>query len=384
MEEILVKSIMTTAVETVDASDSLSVVGQRMKDKKISCVIVTGSNGPEGIITERDMVRLLATNSNFRDAEAREAMNAPLDSVPPNLEVEEAIQRMKQNGHRRFPVVNGKRELLGLVTQTDLIRAYSTVLEREIAKRTSDLIKRLTELTEMQDRMLEMARKAATANVVITVAHEVNNPLTAISGYAERGLASCDKKNSQYRYFDAILLGACRIKEVLGKIQNIRRLETTTYAGNLDMLDISKCANTLFGEYLVQNGLASYKAVTKAWLEQRERNKSISQLAYENGMLALDDVTSINLHQQLEGKTFEETAVDMKLLTPRQVRKLKEQEAKTHVYIGQILVEMGVISEEELTRELETFRKARTKQDPRPERQQKTGYMHEKIRKRAS
>ncbi len=122
MKEIFVKSIMSTTVETIETGEPLKAVAQRMRDNKISCVIVTDSNGPEGIITERDIVRLLAANLDFEETKAGKVMNTPLESIPPDLEIEEAIQRMKQNGHRRFPVVDGKRELLGLVTQTDLVR----------------------------------------------------------------------------------------------------------------------------------------------------------------------------------------------------------------------------------------------------------------------
>jgi CBS domain-containing protein len=78
MEEILVKSIMSTTVETIETGESLKAVAQRMRNNKISCVIVTGSNGPEGIITERDIVRLLAANLDFEETKAGKVMNTPL------------------------------------------------------------------------------------------------------------------------------------------------------------------------------------------------------------------------------------------------------------------------------------------------------------------
>ena len=48
---------MSNKLETIEASDLVQVAAKKMRDKKISSlVVVDSSNKPVGIITERDFV----------------------------------------------------------------------------------------------------------------------------------------------------------------------------------------------------------------------------------------------------------------------------------------------------------------------------------------
>ncbi|HWX77214.1 MAG TPA: CBS domain-containing protein, partial [Candidatus Acidoferrales bacterium] len=59
MQEIFIKSFMTTMVKSVSPSTSICDVIETMKDSPHSCLIITDNEIPVGIITERDIVRLV-------------------------------------------------------------------------------------------------------------------------------------------------------------------------------------------------------------------------------------------------------------------------------------------------------------------------------------
>jgi CBS domain-containing protein len=56
MQEILIKSIMTTQVQCASPSTPLSHVIQSMKQNRHSCMVITEDDHPVGMVTERDIV----------------------------------------------------------------------------------------------------------------------------------------------------------------------------------------------------------------------------------------------------------------------------------------------------------------------------------------
>ncbi len=79
---------------------------------------------PIGIISERDIVRLVATKPNLLvGLTAQEAMTTPVATLTANTPLSETITKMKDHHHRRFPIVDDDGKLIGLVTQTNILHA---------------------------------------------------------------------------------------------------------------------------------------------------------------------------------------------------------------------------------------------------------------------
>ena len=51
------KDIMTRKVITIEKDAKVSLAAKKMAEKSISCIVVTSDNKPEGIITERLLLR---------------------------------------------------------------------------------------------------------------------------------------------------------------------------------------------------------------------------------------------------------------------------------------------------------------------------------------
>ena len=64
MATILVGELMTQKLETIGTSSSSQEASKKMKDNKVSSLIVIddSNNKPIGIVTERDLVRKVCVN----------------------------------------------------------------------------------------------------------------------------------------------------------------------------------------------------------------------------------------------------------------------------------------------------------------------------------
>lgn len=150
-------SVMTKHVHTASVDEPLPKALKRMAEQGVSCLVVMEDRRPIGILTERDVVRLFAADiSEIAGRTAGDAMSSRIFTVHPELSLPEAGRLMQMNGCRRFPVVGRAGRLVGLVTQTDILRgslhaleAFAGELERTVETRTADLKRKNEELEKV-------------------------------------------------------------------------------------------------------------------------------------------------------------------------------------------------------------------------------------------
>jgi PAS domain S-box-containing protein len=128
--DVSVERIMTPEVVTVAPQDTLAAGAQKMADMAVSCVVVLDKGAVVGILTLKDYLLGLASDSrDFFQREVKEVMVQPVRHMAPEQSLLEACQVMQQNHIRRMPVLDHGR-LVGIVTQTDIFRA-TQILEAE-------------------------------------------------------------------------------------------------------------------------------------------------------------------------------------------------------------------------------------------------------------
>ncbi|MEW6585593.1 MAG: CBS domain-containing protein, partial [Nitrospirota bacterium] len=125
MELDRVKSIMSTDVITLGPEESLKSAVKIMSDHDLSCVVVVEDNKPTGILTERDIIHLVDTRLDFEAVSLQLVMQSPVIAVSEEAEIPEAANLMVINGLRRLVVVDDAHHVIGIVTQTDIIKNLS-------------------------------------------------------------------------------------------------------------------------------------------------------------------------------------------------------------------------------------------------------------------
>jgi len=133
LQDIMVKDIVTVE-EKVTVRKAVEV----MNKYEIGCLIVMKKGKPEGIVTERDMLkRILLESRDPEKIKVNEIMSTPLIVGKPQMDIEEAVKLMFKRNIKKLPVTNNK-QLVGLVTLTDLARSKETlkILKKIPAEKT--------------------------------------------------------------------------------------------------------------------------------------------------------------------------------------------------------------------------------------------------------
>ena len=115
-----VGQLMTERLETISPSGTAQEAAKKMRDKKVSSLVVTNvEDKPIGIVTERDLVRQVCTkviNSNAVIVD--HIMSSPLATIDANSSVEVAADIMIQNKVRHLLVVD-ENKVSGIITPSD-------------------------------------------------------------------------------------------------------------------------------------------------------------------------------------------------------------------------------------------------------------------------
>ena len=137
-----VKDVMSSPVSTVRETDDMSKVAKTMMRHSVgSVVVVDKKRNPLGIITEKDIVRRVAAKGlHPTKVKAGRIMTKPLRTVEPNLDVKEAVRRMRQQNVKRFAVMDAGK-LVGIVTGTDIVRITPALIDVMEEKSKVGLIK---------------------------------------------------------------------------------------------------------------------------------------------------------------------------------------------------------------------------------------------------
>ncbi|HWY68457.1 MAG TPA: CBS domain-containing protein [Terriglobales bacterium] len=116
-----VAEVMTTEVETVQMNSTLEEAASIMKVENVGAIpVVDEEDDLVGIITDRDIVvRCVAEGKDPADTNVEEVLSHELETIEPDVDVEEAARLMADKQIRRLPVCQDG-ELVGMISIGDL------------------------------------------------------------------------------------------------------------------------------------------------------------------------------------------------------------------------------------------------------------------------
>jgi CBS domain-containing protein len=120
---MLVGDIMRGDVKTADAGDTFADVAKLMRANGISSIVVLGKGGTlTGIVTERDIVNLVAAGGDPQSVEVAHGMTRRhLETIGPKADIAEAADQMVSLNIRHLPVVS-KGKVVGIISIRDLTK----------------------------------------------------------------------------------------------------------------------------------------------------------------------------------------------------------------------------------------------------------------------
>jgi CBS domain-containing protein len=127
-----VRTVCQRAVVTVRRSEEVTRAAQLMREKHVGYLVVvepdavSGFAHPVGVLTDRDIVvGVLAVEVDPKAVRVGDVMSADPVTVLESEALEVALRKMRESGVRRLPVVNGRRELVGILATDDVLKVIA-------------------------------------------------------------------------------------------------------------------------------------------------------------------------------------------------------------------------------------------------------------------
>ncbi len=138
--EIRVGDCMRKGVIALNCDNKVYDASKAMLESAVGSVIVLKKNRAVGIVTERDIVRkVIANKKSATRTKLEEVMSTPLRVISIDESIKKAAITMKKYNIKKLPVVGNKKNILGIITETDVLGAYPALvdllIEQEIIKR---------------------------------------------------------------------------------------------------------------------------------------------------------------------------------------------------------------------------------------------------------
>jgi PAS domain S-box-containing protein len=312
-----VKEVMTAQVIQAPRSASVISLAELMAQHRVSCVVITESTElsmnlsfpiPVGIVTERDIVEFQALDIDLSQTLAETVMSTPLFSLKQEDSLWVAHQEMQQRLVRRLVVTGEQGELLGIVTQTNLLRVLDPmemsgvidVLHNSVAQRSSELQKAIASLSltnatleseiatrvqaEVRLQLLESAVvNANDAIVIMDAGHSdisdpsiiyANEAFTQMTGYLPEEIIG--QTPSCLRGPETDPAQVAKIRRAFSRREPLRlelinyRKDGSTYWVELNSVPIADTSGNVTHWVSVQRDISDRKRMEQAFFEEKE------------------------------------------------------------------------------------------------------------------
>jgi CBS domain-containing protein len=132
-----ISDMMSKTLETIQEMASVQEAAKKMKEKGVSSLVVLDAHGkPQGLITERDLVRKVCVNGIPTSAVTNKEImsSSPLITIKASSSVSEAADMMLQYNVIHLLIIDDKDNAdkpLGIITPVDFTRYQKHVADED-------------------------------------------------------------------------------------------------------------------------------------------------------------------------------------------------------------------------------------------------------------
>ena len=144
-----VSDIMTAACLTDSPEDTVAEAAAKMRQNQTGSILVMDSGKLAGILTERDVLRVVAEGKDPKTVSVQDEMTDNPVTIPTHTSLKDAAQTMFDKWFRHLPVVTNDGDVVGIISLRDLLTIVAESLNEPEAIQT------LTGHKLVRDRRLE-------------------------------------------------------------------------------------------------------------------------------------------------------------------------------------------------------------------------------------
>lgn len=122
--------LVSRTVLTVGPEHTLAETARRMTEQKVGSAVVITDDGSPGIITERDLLRSMATGDDPTRCYVGDYMTRAAITASSSWDVYEAAKRMIDGGFRHLIVCDDGGRVSGILSIRDLVGALLPLVNR--------------------------------------------------------------------------------------------------------------------------------------------------------------------------------------------------------------------------------------------------------------
>ncbi|WP_290818858.1 cyclic nucleotide-binding/CBS domain-containing protein [Halovivax sp.] len=120
--ELSVREVLTKEYVGVSESDTVLGAVELMRKERTGSVLVVRGSDPVGIMTEWDVLGIVADERDPAEVTVESAMSTPVLSIQPDRSLSDAADLMARDNIRNL-VVQDANGIVGMLTQRDVIAA---------------------------------------------------------------------------------------------------------------------------------------------------------------------------------------------------------------------------------------------------------------------
>lgn len=125
-----VGDVMTRKTVTLSPHHGFAEAVSLMADRHFRHIVVVDSGGLIlGVISDRDILRALARSSNWQKKDVSQIMTRDPVTVKRETPLSVAVAKIVAKRINCLPVVDDEGKVCGILTSTDLLKAYQKLLE---------------------------------------------------------------------------------------------------------------------------------------------------------------------------------------------------------------------------------------------------------------
>ena len=136
-----VEDVMRKNVVTVSSNESIVLAAGKMSEHNISSIVVMDSDTIVGIVTERDLLRKVTIQEKKDKNDISRIMSYPVTTIPPHTSIFEAGRIMKDKKIKRLPIAEDEKlvgivtqtDLIRVLASYGMWREVSEIMSREVA-----------------------------------------------------------------------------------------------------------------------------------------------------------------------------------------------------------------------------------------------------------
>ncbi len=122
--EIMVREVVTTTPD-----ESIAGAIKKLVAADVGTLVVIENSKPVGIVTRGDILRAIANNLDLNTTKVSDIMTSPVITAKPDVDMEDIAKIMRDNRVKRIPIVDDQGNLVGIISETDMIRVAPAVYE---------------------------------------------------------------------------------------------------------------------------------------------------------------------------------------------------------------------------------------------------------------